>query len=64
MLQPSQCTLAVVIVAGGLTHALPHYMQLQCQRVYSLEFLPVAELEVMSPSEIPFCLAGMGDITC
>ena len=43
---------------GFFTHALPRYMQLQSRRVRSLEFLPVAVLEVRSPSAIPFRMHG------
>ena len=33
-------------------HPLPHYMQLQRRRVCSLEFFPVAVLEVRSPASL------------
>ena len=59
VLHPSHCTLVVVNVAGGFTDALPHNMLLQFRRVCSLEFLPVAVLEVGSPSAtIPFRMTG------
>ena len=62
MLYPSHHTLVVVNVAGGFTHALPHNTLLQFRRVCSLELLPVAVLEVRSPSAaIPFRMPG--DIT-
>ena len=62
MLHPSHCTLVVVNVAGGFTHALPHNMLLQSRRVCSLEFLPVAVPEVRSPSAaVQFRMTG--DIT-
>ena len=56
------CTSVVVNVAGGFTHALPHNMLLQSRRVCSLEFLPVAVLEVYKvtiiSAAIPFRMAG------
>ena len=62
MLHPPHCTLVVVNVAGGFTHALPHNMLLQSRRVCSLEFLPVAVLEVRSPSAAIHFVC-LGDIT-
>ena len=65
VLHPSHCTLVVVNVAGGFTHALPHNMLLQSRRVYSLEFLPVAVLDVRSPSyqRQSHKFVRLGDIT-
>ena len=45
----------------GGSHSLPHYIQLQSRRVRSLEFLPVAVLEVKSPPASHF--VWLGDIT-
>ena len=55
------CTLVVASQVCGGSHPLQHYMHLQCRRVRSLNFLPVAVLVVGSPSASHF--VRLGDIT-